>query len=121
MIDAWEGKPVAWEGDDEQTRTPVRLAPLPVQKPYQPLWVAAFGPKALAQAGRLGLPYLASPIEPEDQLLENHARHREAIGMPYLLVRSQIPASNARRPLAGSCVCGAPSRARPASATSSTT
>jgi alkanesulfonate monooxygenase SsuD/methylene tetrahydromethanopterin reductase-like flavin-dependent oxidoreductase (luciferase family) len=78
MIDAWEGKPVAWEGDDEETRTPVQLAPLPFQKPHPPLWVAAFGPKALAQAGRLGLPYLASPIEPYERLVENHARHREA-------------------------------------------
>jgi alkanesulfonate monooxygenase SsuD/methylene tetrahydromethanopterin reductase-like flavin-dependent oxidoreductase (luciferase family) len=78
MRDAWEGKPVAWEGDGEEARTPVQLAPRPVQKPHPPLWVAAFGPKALAQAGRLGLPYLASPIEPYARLVENHARHREA-------------------------------------------
>jgi len=78
MIQAWQGEPVAWEGDDELSRTPVQLAPLPLQKPHPPLWVAAFGPKALAQAGRLGLPYLASPIEPYERLVENHARHREA-------------------------------------------
>ncbi|MCH7808317.1 MAG: flotillin-like protein FloA [Planctomycetes bacterium] len=35
-------------------------------------------PKAMAQAGRLGLPYLASPIESWSRLEENHARHREA-------------------------------------------
>jgi alkanesulfonate monooxygenase SsuD/methylene tetrahydromethanopterin reductase-like flavin-dependent oxidoreductase (luciferase family) len=80
MRDAWEGKPVAWEegaGPDAQG-SPVTLSPRPVQKPHPPLWVAAFGPKAVAQAGRLGLPYLASPIEPLAKLEENHARHREA-------------------------------------------
>ena len=43
------------------------------------------GPKALAQAGRLGLPYLASPIEPLTRLIENYARHREAApdSLPY--------------------------------------
>ncbi len=74
MQAAWRGEPVA-EGDGQ---APVRLAPLPVQRPHPPVWVAAFGPRALEQAGRLGLPYLASPIESLDLLAENHARHREA-------------------------------------------
>ena len=43
-----------------------------------PIWVAAFGPKALRQAGRLGLPYLASPMETITRLEENYALHREA-------------------------------------------
>ena len=38
--------------------------------------MAAFGPKALAQAGRLGLPYLASPVESMATLESNYARHR---------------------------------------------
>lgn len=76
MRSAWAGEPVAFE-DAEQTR-PVHLTPLPLQRPHPPLWVAAFGPKALAQAGRLGLPYLASPMEPIERLAENLARHREA-------------------------------------------
>ncbi|MEM6709154.1 MAG: LLM class flavin-dependent oxidoreductase [Pseudomonadota bacterium] len=54
------------------------LAPLPVQRPHPPIWVAAFGPKALAQAGRLGLPYLASPMESLAQLEDNWQRHRDA-------------------------------------------
>jgi len=79
MLDAWEGKPVAWEEEGAGAEpAPVHLAPRPVQKPHPPLWVAAFGPKAVAQAGRLGLPYLASPIESVARLQENHARHREA-------------------------------------------
>jgi len=41
--------------------------------------VAAFGPKALEQAGRLGLPYLASPIESEAALTANYAMHRETL------------------------------------------
>jgi len=47
----------------------------PVQEPHPPIWVAAFGPKGLAQAARRGLPYLASPIESFAALVENYARH----------------------------------------------
>ena len=73
MIDAWRGRPVAnHEGND------VILAPLPVQQPHPPIWVAAFGPLALKQAGGLGMPYLASPVETLTSLRENYARHREA-------------------------------------------
>lgn len=80
ILDAWRGEPVAWEGEDDgAARKPVLLAPLPLQQPHPPVWVAAFGPKAIAQAGRLGLPYLASPLEPMARLAENYARHREAL------------------------------------------
>jgi alkanesulfonate monooxygenase SsuD/methylene tetrahydromethanopterin reductase-like flavin-dependent oxidoreductase (luciferase family) len=73
MLRAWRGEPVAFDGEGG---APVLLAPLPVQQPHPPLWVAAFGPKAVEQAGRLGLPYLASPIEPLDMLIDNYERHR---------------------------------------------
>ncbi len=73
MIDAWQGQPIAsHEGDD------VILAPLPVQQPHPPIWVAAFGPLALKQAGGLGLPYLASPVETLSSLEANYARHAQA-------------------------------------------
>ncbi len=75
MKEAWSGEPVS-VGDGEEDQ--VVLDPLPVQKPHPPIWVAAFGPKALAQAGRLGLPYLASPMETMDTLQRNYARHAEA-------------------------------------------
>jgi alkanesulfonate monooxygenase SsuD/methylene tetrahydromethanopterin reductase-like flavin-dependent oxidoreductase (luciferase family) len=75
MRDAWAGKPIAQEGGGE----PITLSPLPVQRPHPPIWASAFGPKALAQAGRLGLPYLASPIEPWPRLVANYAAHREAV------------------------------------------
>ena len=75
MRDAWEGKPVATDKDGAG----VILSPLPVQQPHPPIWAAAFGPKALAQAGRLGLPYIASPIEPFERLKSNYAAHREAL------------------------------------------
>jgi alkanesulfonate monooxygenase SsuD/methylene tetrahydromethanopterin reductase-like flavin-dependent oxidoreductase (luciferase family) len=78
MRDAWEGNPVAPESDD-LPGTPAVLAPRPVQEPHPPIWVAAFGPKALEQAGRLGLPYLASPIETEATLAANYALHRESL------------------------------------------
>jgi alkanesulfonate monooxygenase SsuD/methylene tetrahydromethanopterin reductase-like flavin-dependent oxidoreductase (luciferase family) len=70
MRAAWNGTPVA--GGD------ARLAPEPVQRPHPPIWVAAFGPKALAQAGALGLPYLASPMESLATLEANYRRHRDA-------------------------------------------
>jgi alkanesulfonate monooxygenase SsuD/methylene tetrahydromethanopterin reductase-like flavin-dependent oxidoreductase (luciferase family) len=81
MRDAWAGRPVV--RDDSGEGGPVLLAPLPLQKPHPPIWVAAFGPKALAQAGRLGLPYLASPIEPLPQLLANYAAHAAAVAAEH--------------------------------------
>lgn len=74
MQQAWRGEPVAVDGGDAE----VRLSPLPVQRPHPPVWVAAFGPKALAQAGRLGMPYIASPMEPVARLRDNYRRHAEA-------------------------------------------
>jgi alkanesulfonate monooxygenase SsuD/methylene tetrahydromethanopterin reductase-like flavin-dependent oxidoreductase (luciferase family) len=73
MLKAWRGDSLL--DDDGET---VRLAPLPLQQPHPPLWVAAFGPLALKQVGKLGLPYLSSPIEPLNRLAENYALHREA-------------------------------------------
>ena len=70
MRAAWRGEPLSPGG--------ARLSPLPVQQPHPPVWVAAFGPKALAQAGSLGLPYLASPLETLAELQRNHALHAEA-------------------------------------------
>ncbi len=55
-----------------------RLSPALVQQPHPPMVVAAFGPKALAQAGSLGLPYLASPIESLTSLEQKYAQHRQA-------------------------------------------
>jgi alkanesulfonate monooxygenase SsuD/methylene tetrahydromethanopterin reductase-like flavin-dependent oxidoreductase (luciferase family) len=80
ILAAWHGEPVAFEEDGAGgAPKPVLLAPLPVQRPHPPVWVAAFGPKAVAQAGRLGLPYLASPVESRARLAENYAHHREAL------------------------------------------
>lgn len=75
MRRAWRGEPIAVnEGD-----TPVTVAPRPVQTPHPPLWLAAFGAKALTQAGQLGLPYLAAPIDTFAQLALNYARFDEAV------------------------------------------
>jgi alkanesulfonate monooxygenase SsuD/methylene tetrahydromethanopterin reductase-like flavin-dependent oxidoreductase (luciferase family) len=70
MLRAWSGAPLP---PDTPGMPSLRLDPLPVQQPHPPVWVAAFGPKALAQAGRLGLPYLASPLETLVSLQENYA------------------------------------------------
>lgn len=48
------------------------LVPQPLQDGGPPIWMAAFGPKALGQAARLQLPYLASPLEGEAQLRSNY-------------------------------------------------
>ena len=76
MQDAWRGEPVSLHPDGD---SPVTVRPLPVQKPHPPIWVAAFGPKALGQAGRLGLPYLASPIETFADLQRNASTYERAI------------------------------------------
>jgi len=74
MIRAWSGAGLLENPGSEM----VYLAPETVQKPHPPIWVAAFGPKALKQAGSFGLPYLASPIESLERLNQNYASHREA-------------------------------------------
>ncbi len=82
MRSAWRGEPLQRLGpasSDASTEEPIRLAPLPFQRPHPPIWIAAFGPKAVRQAGRLGLPYLASPIESLAALEANYASHREAL------------------------------------------
>ena len=63
IIKAWtEPGPFRYEGKHYQYRV-VNPWVMPLQKPHPPIWVAAFGPKALQQAGTLGFPYLASPME----------------------------------------------------------
>jgi alkanesulfonate monooxygenase SsuD/methylene tetrahydromethanopterin reductase-like flavin-dependent oxidoreductase (luciferase family) len=74
MIKAWQGEPLY---SDDQGRE-VCLAPLPMQRPHPPLWVAAFGPLALKQVGSLGLPYISSPIESLADLKINYQLHRAA-------------------------------------------
>ncbi len=58
-----------WQDEDAAVR--------PWQRPHPPLFVAAFGPKGLAQAARRGLPYLASPLESLATLERNFARYAE--------------------------------------------
>ena len=72
MISAWRGKPISKLEDKD-----IFLSPLPVQKPHPPIWIAAFGPLALKQAGNLGLPYLASPVETFNSLKENLSEYQK--------------------------------------------
>ncbi len=87
MKRAWAGEAI--EVGDPGARHTVRIAPLPVQRPHPELWVAAFGPLALRQAGELGLPYLSSPVETIDRLARNHELHREAL--PEAAPRPIVP------------------------------
>ena len=72
ILELLKGEPIA--GCNEERR----LSPPVVQRPHPPLVVAAFGPKAIEQAGSLGLPYLASPLESLPRLEEKYAEHRAA-------------------------------------------
>jgi alkanesulfonate monooxygenase SsuD/methylene tetrahydromethanopterin reductase-like flavin-dependent oxidoreductase (luciferase family) len=65
----------AWRAAKGVAATAAAGPECPAQDPHPPIWVAAFGPKGLAQAARRGLPYLASPIESFGTLVENYARH----------------------------------------------
>lgn len=87
MIRAWKGEPLPTHNGAEGAC----LAPLPWQKPHPPLWVAAFGPLALKQVGKLGLPYLCSPIEPLELLKSNYALHREATEQAGHVLSPVIP------------------------------
>ena len=85
ILAAWRGESVA----DEPGSAPISISPLPRQQPHPPIWVAAFGPLALKQAGSLGLPYLASPMETRSRLTENYEIQRSAcdkVGKPHPVV-----------------------------------
>ena len=87
MLSAWRGEAVSLHADGSAA---VTVEPRPLQQPHPPVWVAAFGPKALAQVGRLGLPYLASPIETLADLTSNFARYDAALaaaGHPPMTLR----------------------------------
>ena len=83
LIAAWSGEPFVLAGEHFDTGgSEVRAALRPVQRPHPSLLVAAFGLKGLRQAAVRGLPYLVSPLEPLDLLVENHAFHRAHLAHP---------------------------------------
>ena len=86
MRKAWAGEPIL---HDEGA--PVYLAPLPIQRPCPPVWVAAFGPLALKQVGNLGLPYLASPMETLGVLQKNYADYHQVVQETDLPAVTTIP------------------------------
>ena len=61
----------SFEGDYHRFPN-VALAPKPIQKPHPPIWVAAIGPKAIAQAGQRGY-HLAGGGPPQSQTLYDDA------------------------------------------------
>ena len=87
MKRAWEGESIAIDDQGNE----VRISPMPVQKPYPPLWVVVFGPLAPKQAGSHGLPYLASPMETRDRLQNNYAIHRKSCADANQCVPAEVP------------------------------
>ena len=85
MKQAWSGKFIG------ETDSKTSIAPLPCQEPHPPIWVAAFGPLALKQAGSLGCPYLASPMETIERLRSNLKIHVEACREAGLEVPEEVP------------------------------
>ena len=85
MQQAWAGEEVG-EGETKSS-----IAPLPYQQPHPPIWVAAFGPLALKQAGSLGCPYIASPMETIERLRSNLGIHGEACRNAGLDVPEDVP------------------------------
>jgi alkanesulfonate monooxygenase SsuD/methylene tetrahydromethanopterin reductase-like flavin-dependent oxidoreductase (luciferase family) len=81
----------AWCGQALSDDPAISLWPRPVQQPHPPIWVAAFGPKALQQAGTLGMPYLASPMESITTLGANYARHAQACRAAGMPVPETVP------------------------------
>ena len=63
---------------NDQTEAVITLSPATIQNPHPPIWLAAFGPKALHQAGTLGLPYIASPVETLSKLISNTLIYEDA-------------------------------------------
>ncbi len=76
MRRAWAGEPVSL---DDDANSGVIVDPRPGARPHTPIWGAAVGPKAMAPAGGVGRPYLASPIETLSDLRINIERHSEAV------------------------------------------
>lgn len=87
MRSAWRGEPIV---EDEHGQ-PVHLAPLPVQQPSPPLWVAAFGPLALQQVAQLGLPYLASPVESRETLVKNYSEYHQQVAAAGMKAVTTVP------------------------------
>ncbi len=81
----------AWQGEAISDDGTTLIWPRPVQTPHPPIWVAAFGPKALEQAGRLGLPYLASPMESRATLKINYGRHADACDAAAMVPPTTVP------------------------------
>ncbi|CAA0123524.1 Alkanal monooxygenase alpha chain [Halioglobus japonicus] len=87
MQRAWRGETLATDDKGQS----ICLSPLPLQRPSPPLWVAAFGPLALQQVARLGLPYLASPIESLDVLEGNYQRYHSDVAAAGHEAVSTVP------------------------------
>jgi alkanesulfonate monooxygenase SsuD/methylene tetrahydromethanopterin reductase-like flavin-dependent oxidoreductase (luciferase family) len=89
LLRAWRGESL----DPASAGEGIRVFPRPLQQPHPPLWIAAFGPKALRQAAGLALPYLASPLEPFARLRANLDLYREALSRDSAVAapRAELP------------------------------
>ena len=74
----WAGERVSYDGRFG-TVDGARVTMRPVQSGGPPIWVGAFGPKAIARAAALGLPWLASPEGTIEVLEERYAAYRQGL------------------------------------------
>lgn len=74
----WAGERVSYDGRFG-TVDGARVTMRPLQPGGPPVWVGAFGPKAIGRAAALGLPWLASPEGTLDVLEERYAAYRHGL------------------------------------------
>jgi alkanesulfonate monooxygenase SsuD/methylene tetrahydromethanopterin reductase-like flavin-dependent oxidoreductase (luciferase family) len=74
----WAGERVSYDGRFG-TVEGARVTMRPIQPGGPPVWVGAFGPKAIGSAAALGLPWLASPEGTLEVLDERYAAYRRGL------------------------------------------
>lgn len=101
MRSLWAGEAVSYDGPFGRVND-ARLSLRPVQDVGPPVWIGAFGPKAIARAAALGVPWLASPEGTMDVLEERYALYRDGLRaaghpleLPYPMSREGAVAATA--------------------------
>jgi alkanesulfonate monooxygenase SsuD/methylene tetrahydromethanopterin reductase-like flavin-dependent oxidoreductase (luciferase family) len=65
MTRLWEGNPVDFQGH-HYNGTGVQISPLPIQKPYPPLWFGTKGRRMLELTARFADAWIPTGLEPDE-------------------------------------------------------